>query len=189
MTRIVISDTSPLRYLVLIGQADPLPALFTEVLIPEAVADELSQSATPEAVRSWIVHRPSWLQVVPLTARPASVSSRDLDPGEHDAVLLALQLKVDLVLMDEREGVEEARRLGLTVTGTLGVLDRAAERGLIDLTSAVAALRQTNFRIDPSLIDQLLVPPIDTEESNNLSRTIVRRGISIQPGHRPYASC
>ena len=58
--------------------------------------------------------------------------------------------------MDEREGVEEARRLGLAVTGTLGVLDRAAERGLIDLTSAVMALRQTNFRSDPLLLDQLL---------------------------------
>jgi predicted nucleic acid-binding protein len=46
--------------------------------------------------------------------------------------------------------------LGLVVTGTLGVLDRAAERRLVDLTSAVAALRQTNFRIDPSLLDQLL---------------------------------
>jgi predicted nucleic acid-binding protein len=58
--------------------------------------------------------------------------------------------------MDEREGVEEARRLGLVVTGTIGVLDRAAERDLIDLESAVASLRQTNFRIDPSLLDRLL---------------------------------
>jgi predicted nucleic acid-binding protein len=65
-------------------------------------------------------------------------------------------VKADLVIMDEREGVGEARRLGLVVTGTLGVLDRAAERRLVDLTSAVAALRQTNFRIDPSLLDQLL---------------------------------
>jgi predicted nucleic acid-binding protein len=94
--------------------------------------------------------------VVPLTARPASVSLPDLDPGEHDAIILALHLKADLVLMDEREGVEEARRLGLTVTGTLGVLDRAAERGLIELAPAIAHLRQTNFRVDPGLLDRLL---------------------------------
>ena len=56
-----------------------------------------------------------------------------LDSGEHDAILLVLRLKADLVLMDDREGVDEARRLGLAVTGTLGVLDRAAERGLIEL--------------------------------------------------------
>ena len=156
MPRVVISDASPLRYLVLIGQADLLPGLYTEVLIPEAVANELNQSATPEPVRHWIAHRPSWLQVVPLTARSVSVSLPGLDPGEHDAILLALHLKADLVLMDDREGVEEARRLGLTVTGTLGVLDRAAERGLIELSPAIARLRQTNFRVDPGLLDRLL---------------------------------
>jgi predicted nucleic acid-binding protein len=156
MPRVVISDASPLRYLVLIGQADLLPGLYTEVLIPEAVADELNQPATPDPVRRWIAYPPSWLQVVPLPGLPASVSLPDLDPGEREAILLALHLNADLVLMDEREGVEEARRLGLTVTGTLGVLDRAAERGLIELGSAIALLRQTNFRIDPRLLDRLL---------------------------------
>jgi predicted nucleic acid-binding protein len=126
------------------------------VLIPEAVANELSQPATPEPVRGWIGHRPSWLRVVPVPARPASVLLPDLDLGEHDAILLALQVKADLVLMDEREGIEEARRLGLTVTGTLGILDRGAERGLIELAPAIARLRQTNFRVDPELLDRLL---------------------------------
>ena len=104
MPRVVISDTSPVRYLVLIGQADLLPALYTEVLIPEAVAEELNQPATPEPVRRWIAHRPSWLQVVPVTTGRAPVSLADLDLGEHDAILLALHLKADLVLMDDREG-------------------------------------------------------------------------------------
>lgn len=157
MLRVVISDTSPLHYLVLIGQADLLPTLYTELLIPQTVADELHQPATPDPVRRWIANRPSWLQVVPLTAPSGSVSLAHLDPGEHDAILLALHLKADLVLMDQREGVDEARRLGLMVTGTLGVLDRAAERGLIELVPAIARLRQTNFRIDPALLDRLLV--------------------------------
>ena len=156
MARIVISDTSPLRYLVLIGQADILPALYAEVLIPEAVADELQHPSTPEPVRRWMAHRPSWLQVIPLTARPASVSLPELDPGEHDAILLALHLKANLVIMDDREGVEEARRLGIAVTGTLGVLDHAAEGGLIELATAIASLRRTNFRADPALLDRLI---------------------------------
>ena len=58
--------------------------------------------------------------------------------------------------MDEREGVGEARRLGLTVTGTVGILDRAAARNLLDLTLAFTHFRQTNFRIDPALLDQLI---------------------------------
>ena len=156
MRRVVISDASPLHYLILIGHAEVLPSLYTEVLIPEAVAKELQQSATPESVRDWIAHPASWLHVVPFTASLTPVIAVDLDPGERDAILLALHVKADLVIMDEREGVEEARRLGLAVTGTIGVLDRAAERGLIDLESAVASLRQTNFRIDPTLLEQLL---------------------------------
>ena len=156
MPRVVISDASPLHYLILIGHAEVLPTLYAEVLIPEAVANELRQAATPESVRHWIAHPPQWLHVVPFTAPLTPVLLADLDLGEHDAILLAVQVKADLVIMDEREGVEEARRLGLIVTGTLGVLDRAAERGLIDLPSAVASLRQTNFRIDPSLLEELL---------------------------------
>ena len=156
MQQVVISDASPLHYLILIGHAEVLPALYTEVLIPEAVAKELQQPATPKSVGDWIAHPPSWLHVVPFTESLTPVLLADLDRGEHDAILLALQVKADLVIMDEREAVEEARRLGLTVTGTLGVLDRAAERGLIDLAAAIASLRQTNFRIDPSVLERLL---------------------------------
>ena len=160
MLPVVISDTSPIRYLVLISQVELLRALYREVLLPEAVADELSQPKTPDAVREWISHRPAWLKVMPLTARPGSLSLPDLDAGERDAILLAMDMKADLVLMDEREGVEAARGLGLSVTGTLGVLDRAAELGLIELAPVIARLRQTNFRINPALLDDLLTADV-----------------------------
>jgi predicted nucleic acid-binding protein len=156
LSRVVISDASPLRYLVLIGHADVLPALYTDVLIPEAVATELRQPATPEPVRRWITDAPSWLQIVSLATPISTVPLADLDRGEREAILLALELKADLVLMDDRDGVDEARRVGLVVTGTLGVLDRAAERGLIELAPAIASLRETNFRIDPLLLQRLL---------------------------------
>jgi predicted nucleic acid-binding protein len=156
MRRVVISDASPLHYLILIGHAEVLPSLYLEVLIPEAVAQELQHASTPETVRDWILRPPSWLHIVPFTASSTPPVAANLDPGERDAIALALHLKADLVIMDEREGVEEAHRLGLAVTGTIGVLDRAAERGLISLESAVASLRQTNFRVAPSLLDQLL---------------------------------
>jgi len=156
VSRIVISDTSPLRYLVLIGEPELLRALYTEVLIPETVAIELQQPHTPEIVRQWIARPPVWLRIISARESPCLPTSVDLDPGEHDAIRLALYWKADLVLMDERDGVEEARRLGLTVTGTLGVLDRAAEQGLVELRSAFTRLRQTNFRIDPALLERLL---------------------------------
>ena len=70
MPRVVISGASPLHYLILIENAEVLQALYTEVLIPEAVAKELKQTATPESVRHWIEHPPLWLHVVPFTAPP-----------------------------------------------------------------------------------------------------------------------
>ena len=141
---------------ILIGHAEILPSLYAEVLIPEAVAKELQHAATPESVRNWIIDPPAWLQVIPVNTSLTPIATPDLDRGERDAILLAVHVKADLVIMDDREGVEEARRLGLAVTGTIGVLDRAAERGLIDLESAVLNLLQTNFRIASSLIEQLL---------------------------------
>lgn len=129
---------------------------YSEVIIPEAVAAELQQSATPALVRQWIVDPPAWLRVVTAPTGAPDDDLGELDRGERQAILLAVRLKADLVLMDDREGVEEARRLGLSVIGTLGVLDRAARAGLIELASAIARLRQTNFRVDPGLLDRML---------------------------------
>jgi len=79
-----------------------------------------------------------------------------LGQGEGEAILLALDRHASLLLIDDREGVEEARRLGLTVTGTLGVLERAAERGMIDLTAVVGRLQATDFRAAPHVIRAVL---------------------------------
>jgi predicted nucleic acid-binding protein len=69
---------------------------------------------------------------------------------------LAASLHADLLLMDDRKGVNAAQKKGLRVTGTLGILDLAAQRGLADFAQAVEQLRQTNFRIPHALLDALL---------------------------------
>jgi len=79
-----------------------------------------------------------------------------LDDGEQAAIALASATNADLLLMDDRDGVAVARARGVEVTGTLGVLDRAALRGLIDLSTAFAALRATNFHVNQKLLDVLL---------------------------------
>jgi predicted nucleic acid-binding protein len=79
-----------------------------------------------------------------------------LDDGERAAIALALAVKADLVLMDDQDGVAAARRQGLTVTGTLGVLDLAARRGLIDLAAAFERLKATTFYYRQGLLDDLL---------------------------------
>ena len=150
---IIISDTSPLHYLVLIGEAEILPALYGQVLVPLAVIEELRREGTPHAVRTWASRPPSWLEIVP---HGSVVSNRLglelLGEGEREAIVLALERRADLLVMDDREGVEEARRLGLTVTGTLGVLERAGERNLLDLPAVIKRLQSTNFRASPEVM-------------------------------------
>lgn len=70
---------------------------------------------------------------------------------------MALQVCADVILIDERKASVVARNHGLIVTGTLGVLDIAAERGYVDLKAAVARLLQTNFRAAPAVIEEVLI--------------------------------
>lgn len=134
----VVADAGPLHYLVLIGQIDVLPRLFANVAVPPVVRDELDRPNTPASVRAWIASPPSWLSVVagqPAVTDPASAG---LDDGERAAIALATALHADLLLMDDRTGVATARALGFAITGILGLLDRAARRGLLDLAAAFA---------------------------------------------------
>lgn len=151
----VVADTSPLNYLALIGVFEVLPALFGSVAIPAGVDVELRHIETPQVVRSLIDLAPPWLHVhdVPLGD---DLGLAHLDEGERQVILLAKNAGADLVLMDERPGVAAARARGLAVTGTLGVLDRANRRGLVNLPEAVARLKATSFRCRPALLDELL---------------------------------
>jgi predicted nucleic acid-binding protein len=151
---IVVSDSSPLRYLAAIGALEWLPALFGEVICPPEVFDECSHPGAPADLRAWILSQPSWLRVVPV-AQPGSAWPYDavLDRGEVAALRLAEQLRADLVLIDERKGRLVAGRLGLAVTGTVGVVVAASLKGLADFEQTVALLRSsTNFRIDDEVL-------------------------------------
>ncbi|MBW3622519.1 MAG: DUF3368 domain-containing protein [Armatimonadetes bacterium] len=124
---IVVSDTGPLNYLILIDAIDLLPQLYGRVLLPPAVRHELSHPRAPEPVRRWIEHPPKWVEVrsAEETGFGTSRIIGELDPGEEEALQLALSLRADLLLIDDSEGRRVAREHGLTVRGTLGVLEAA----------------------------------------------------------------
>jgi len=153
----VVSNTSPLNYLVLIGLQDILPALFGHVLIPEAVRHELGSPAAPQPVRDFLDTGPSWLDCRVVSQVPPDL--QQLDPGEQEAIALAQSVGARLVLLDERKGRQVAQALGLTVSGTLGVLDLAARRGLVDLADALKRLEQTTFRATPRLLRRIQEKP------------------------------
>src|SRR4051812_47848872 len=113
---IVVSDTSPLNYLVLIGHVDVLPILFDRIVAPRAVITELMHSGSPPPVQAWAITPPSWLEIVqPSMIDPAF----RVGAGEAEAISVARDLKSDLLLVDERKASAIAQRLGLRVVGTL----------------------------------------------------------------------
>ncbi len=156
--RLVVSDTGPINYLVLIEHIYILPALFDKVFIPFSVQEELKDSAAPIEVRRWIHHPPAWLEVRDppvLSCDDDSLSA--LGEGKREAIRLAASLQNNTVLLiDDREGVKAAIRRGLDKVGTLGVLDKAAQRGLLDLAGAFARMRLTIFRFPEKLMQKML---------------------------------
>lgn len=150
---IIVSDTSPINYLVLIREIELLPKLFGKVVIPQAVLDELQQTGTPEAVKDWIDLRLQWLEIQNAKATDQTIT---LGAGEREAISLALELNADLVLIDDRKARKAAMTRGLNVAGTINILESAAKRGLVNLSQAFQKLEQTNFRIAPDLLTEIL---------------------------------
>lgn len=146
---VVVSDTSPLHYLILCGAEEILPNLFRQVVIPPTVFRELQQPNTPARVQQWASSLPSWATV----QKPNSLNLKlDVDAGELEAICLAQEIKAAAVLMDDRAGRAAAQQCGLAVVGTIGLLEQAAGRGLLELPDVMARWQQTNARLDPRLI-------------------------------------
>ncbi|HEX9668434.1 MAG TPA: DUF3368 domain-containing protein [Thermoanaerobaculia bacterium] len=153
---IAVSDTSPLSYLVLVGEGDLLGSLFDEVWIPPAVADELTRPRTPETVASWLDAPPAWLHLSSAPDISSLPAAPRLHRGEAEVIALGMALNSDFLLLDDRAARKVARNLGLPLMGTLAVLDVAARQGRVDLPAVLARLAATNFRASPELLRRLL---------------------------------
>lgn len=158
--RLVVADTSPIFYLLSIGQIDLLPRLFGKVLIPDAMHREMRHPSAPATIREWVTQVPSWMDIAPagVLDDPALAP---LGAGERAAIVLAISLRADLILIDERKGSTVALSKGFDVTGTLGVLRLAARRGFVDLADCFERLKGTNFRYRQKIMDELLAQPAD----------------------------
>jgi predicted nucleic acid-binding protein len=138
---IVIADTSPLHYLILLEHADVLQHLYGRVIIPEAVVRELQAQKTPAVVRRWITSPPGWLQIRQI-AVPPDPALVEVDPGEREAISLAETLRADALIIDEKMGRREAQRRKLRVIGTVrvGRCGGSRARGHARCASAVAGI-------------------------------------------------
>lgn len=155
---IVIADSGPLIYLSEAGCLHILRDLYGSVVIPRAVYDEVVVRGHGEP-GSREVASSSFLRVSehPLTSPLRMSLMVELDAGEAAAIALAVEERADLVLIDERKGRTVARRLGLRVRGTLGLLVEAKRRGHIALVEPIVdRLIAGGFRVSAAVREEIL---------------------------------
>ena len=145
-----VSNSSPLIALAHIGQLELLGRVFGSVLIPPSVAEETAFT---------IPIRPAWIEIrKPVKNVPSEHLRSGLGRGERDALALALDVQPDRLIIDELLARRIATALNLPVTGTLGVLVSAKEKGLIESVRVhLDRLVDVGFFIGPDLYKQLLI--------------------------------
>lgn len=153
---LIVSDASPLIHLSAVNRLHLVPDLVGTVIIPPAVFDEITvQGMGKPGARE--VLEAAWVKVV--TCKDAHLLARfkaELDAGEAEALTLAIELKADVVLMDERLGRSVASRERITTIGLLGLLVEAKDYGLIQhVTPEMDALRHSGFYIANSIYNQI----------------------------------
>ncbi|MCB2262870.1 MAG: hypothetical protein LGR52_08040, partial [Candidatus Thiosymbion ectosymbiont of Robbea hypermnestra] len=152
----VVSDATPIRYLVEIGEINVLPRLFGKVFIPTAVLRELRHSCTPEIVHKFMLSSPDWLEVKAVGNMGQDQGLSSLDSGEREAILLTDEIGAEGVLLDERAARNAADQRGVRCIGTLRVLSEAAKQGHIEIHEAIGRLKRTTFRAHPALFERAI---------------------------------
>lgn len=153
--RLVVSNTTPIITLSLVGQLSLLQRLYGTVLVPTAVANEIlaggSRTGAAELLQA------SYIHTTPLQDPRRADLLSDLDRGEAEAIALALEQNADLLIMDERLGRRHANRLGLPLTGSIGILLKAKQAGyLAAIKPLLIQLDQSGIHLSHALIAQAL---------------------------------
>ena len=157
----IISDTTPIISLIKINRIDLLEKLFGEVIVPEAVFRELTTN-TVFANEAEIVNSSSFLKTSAVQNRKSLEilqAASGLDDGESEAIILADELKSDVLIIDERKGRKVAKNLGIKITGTVGILIQAHDEKMIsaeEIKAYLEQLKDSNIRLSDSLIQEAL---------------------------------
>lgn len=153
---IVIVNATPIISLALIDQLPLLHVLYGEVLIPPAVQAEVLAGGTHgHGVTE--LQTAAWIRIAPLSDPRRADLLSDLDRGEAEVIALAQELEAGLVIIDERLARRHAQRLGLTLTGTLGVLLRAKANHLVPTVGPlIRILQQNGIRLAPAVVAKAL---------------------------------
>jgi predicted nucleic acid-binding protein len=155
---IVVSNTSPIINLAAIDRLDLLRQLYGGILIPQSVRNEIVRSGTSESGASE-VETFDWIETRNVANQTAVSALRlELDAGEAETIILGIELKADLVLLDERKARMAASRLNLKFVGLLGILVEAKHKGIVDEVKPVMdnLMTKAGFWIAPELYKRVL---------------------------------
>ncbi len=154
--RRTISNTSPLLYLHLVRQLDLFPQLYGTVFVPPAVEAELQAGAERgvDVPQIKVLH---WLQVMPLASVTSIPMVMDLGRGEAEVIALGLENPNSRLILDDTLGRRIARFQGLQFTGTVGVVVKAKQTGLVSAVSPIiSALQEAGLWLSESLVAEVL---------------------------------
>jgi predicted nucleic acid-binding protein len=156
---IIVSNTSPISNLAKIDHLFLLRETYSEVIIPQAVYDELTDIRAGEKVNNAIKNTNFIKHKTVINYQLVKDLQRNLDGGESEAIVLAIELNATKLLIDERLGRQEAIKLGLSLTGVLGILLIAKKRGLINNVKSLMdqLISHTAFRIGDQLYSTILI--------------------------------
>ncbi len=146
MPKIVVSDTSCLIVLSKIGKLDILRKLYSEIIITPEIANEFGDEL------------PAWISEVSVTdVQKQKILEIEVDRGEASAIALSIEINADLIIVDDFKARKVSNHLGLTITGTLGVLVKARNSNLFpSIKPVIEDLNNTNFRVSTELIEEML---------------------------------
>jgi predicted nucleic acid-binding protein len=147
-----VSNTTPLRCLIAIEQEHLFGKLFEKVFVPVAVHDELTDARTPEIVRRCMASLPSWFEVCTVDETLPVIFPVTLHRGERQAILVTEAIQADVLLIDEQIGRTIALSRNVSLSGTLGVLERADTMGVRErLPAGSATTKGKWFFLSPRL--------------------------------------
>lgn len=127
---LTVSNTSPILNLSIIGKLELLQDQFTTVIVPPAVISELRiQENIPGTGSIRTALKEGWIKIEKVQNHSmVQLLLRELDEGEAEAIALSVEVKSDLILLDESEARRIVRNLALKTTGVLGILLRASKK-------------------------------------------------------------
>jgi uncharacterized protein len=154
----VVSNTSPITSLAGVGQLNLLQQLYGSIIIPQAVYTEMVEagSLVPGAIE---VQTLPWIQTRQVANQELVTELlEELNLGEAQAIVLALELKAELLLLDELPGRTIASQYGLNITGVLGILLEAKRNGSIPAVKPLMdrLIEQVAFRVSSRLYAEVL---------------------------------